>query len=142
MQSADQAEAAGRRYAEVVGADPTRDSFLSRDRAELVDATFELMARAERAGEPISLLWTPVIDGVLLFEDLFDAVRTGRTSTIPVLVGTTQNEFAWRTLRDQPYSEAADRQGQELFANAIFRRPTEAFAQLRDQDGFRGDLPV
>jgi para-nitrobenzyl esterase len=129
--AASQAHELARMMAAAVGAEPTRDELMRHDPASLVDAHLALMAAADRSGEGVSLFWAPVLDGDLLSASLLEAVRDGRTSEIPVLVGTTKNEFAWRSLRGQPDSEVAYREGQELFADALFRRPTEVFAQLR-----------
>jgi para-nitrobenzyl esterase len=62
-------------------------------------------------------------------------VRSGRGSSVPVLVGTTRNEFAWRGFRDEPGSAEARRQGQRDFADEIFRRPTQSFAEHRVSSG-------
>ncbi len=113
-----------------MGAEPTRQSLLRRDPSALVDGYHALMERAARAGEFASLLWAPVLDGDLLAESVDGALRSGRAADVPVLVGTTKHEFAWRALRDRPDSEEARREGQEL-ADMLFRRPTERFTRLR-----------
>ncbi|WP_375400079.1 carboxylesterase/lipase family protein [uncultured Amnibacterium sp.] len=79
--------------------------------------------------------WAPVVDGALLDGDLFDAVAQGRSAGIPVLVGSTANEFAWMTYRDRPDDEEAKAEGQQLFADELFRLPIQRFADARADAG-------
>lgn len=131
--TAEQARATARTIAAAVGGRPTRASMLHVDPQRFVAAHDAIVAEAERAGADISLMWVPVLDGDQIDDTLFDAVAAGRAADVPLLVGTTENEFAWRTLREAPESEEARRIGQERFADALFRRPTERLARLRVQ---------
>jgi para-nitrobenzyl esterase len=74
--------------------------------------------------------WISVIDGDLLSQPILEAVRAGHGSNIPVLVGTTENEFAWIAIRENRGSEAARKKGQD-FVDAFFRRPLNDFAEAR-----------
>lgn len=131
----EQARATAQRVAAAVGGAPTRASMLDVDPQRFVAAHDAIVAEAERAGEDLSLLWAPVLDGELLRETLPAAVAAGRAADVPLLVGTTENEFAWRTLRDAPDPAEALRIGQEIFADALMRRPTERLARLRAAHG-------
>ena len=127
----EQARQVGRSVAAFVGGLPTRDSMLGVDPRRFVEVHGEMMEEAARIGADIPRLWAPSIDGQLLREPLFEAVAIGRGAEIPILTGTTENEFAWRILRAEPESDEAYEKAQEIYSNVLFRRPTENFVQLR-----------
>jgi len=83
--------------------------------AELATSTSGVVPDPE-----LALLWGPLPDGDLLSETPLDVIRHSGSAEISVLVGTTENEFSWRLLRDRPDSEEACREGRE-------RLPTNCF---------------
>ncbi len=76
-----------------------------------------------------------VIDGSVVVGQFLEAVRDGRGSSVPFLVGMTRNGFAWRGFRDQPDLAEARCRGQREFADQLFRRPTQLFAEERVTSG-------
>jgi para-nitrobenzyl esterase len=132
---AGQARAMTQALARHAGVEATRAGLASRTPLELIDAHDAVVAEYEAAGTPLMPPWGPVIDGDVVAGQFLDAVRAGRGAAIPVLTGTTKNEFAWRGFRDQPDSAQARRQGQRQFADDFFRRPTQAFAEARVATG-------
>lgn len=131
----DQARAMTDAIAAQVAAPATRSGMSSRTPTELMDGHDAALARLQAAGTPLMPPWGVVLDGDLVAGPLLEAVRSGRGSSVPVLVGTTRNEFAWRGFRDQPYSAEARRRGQRAFADDLFRRPTQEFAEQRLASG-------
>jgi para-nitrobenzyl esterase len=136
MITASGAAAVSRTVLERAGADADLAAARGVSPAAFVAAHAELSAELNRVDAPLTLLWLPVIDGELVPMSLLDAVEAGVGGDIPVLVGSTENEFAWRTLGDQPDSTQADherkrREGQRLFADDLFRRPLDDFARAR-----------
>jgi para-nitrobenzyl esterase len=132
---AEQARAMTNAIAAHAGVEPTRAGMSSRKPIELIDAHDAAVADFEAAGTPMMPPWGPVVDGEVVASQFLDAVRDGRGSSIPVLAGTTRNEFAWRGFRDQPDSAEARRRGQRDFADDFFRRPTQQFAEERVATG-------
>ncbi|MES2172010.1 MAG: carboxylesterase family protein [Actinomycetota bacterium] len=102
---------------------------------QLIDALATVAAERERAGTPMTLAWAPVVDDDLLPSAPLDAVAQGSSADIPVLVGSTKNEFAWRTLidasPDDPDYQQKRREGQRLYADDFFRRAIEQFSRTR-----------
>ena len=131
----DQARAMTAAIAAHAGVEATRAGMASRAPVELIDAHDAAVAGFEAAGAPLMPPWAPVIDGDVVAAQFLDAVRDGRGASVPVLTGTTRNEFAWRGFRDQPGSAEARRAGQRQFADEFFRRPTQAFAEARVATG-------
>ncbi len=92
---------------------------------------------AQHAQSGVELMppWGPVVDGDLVTTTALDAARQGLGADIPVLIGSTQNEFAWRTIVDaspeDPDFEELRREGQRLFADDFFRRDIDEFARAR-----------
>src|SRR6185437_14119155 len=105
-----------------------RAGLASRAPVDLIGAHEAVVAELEAAGTTLMPPWGLVIDGDVVTGQFLDAVRGGRGAAVPVLTGTTKNEFAWRGFRDQPGSAQAKREGQRLYADEIFRRPTQSFA--------------
>lgn len=132
---ADQARAVTDAIAARAGVGATRAGLASRAPADLISAHEAVVAELEAAGTTLMPPWAPVIDGDVVTGQFLDAVRSGRGSAIPVLTGTTKNEFAWRGFRDQPGSAEARREGQRLYADEFFRRPTQSFAEARAATG-------
>lgn len=132
---ADQAEAVTDAIAAHAGAEATRAGMAARAPLELIDAHDAVVAEWQAAGNPLMPPWGPVIDGDVVAGQFLDAVRGGRGATVPVLTGTTRNEFAWMGFRDQPGSAEARRQGQRQFADEFLRRPTQLFAEARVATG-------
>jgi para-nitrobenzyl esterase len=132
---ADQARAMTGALAKHAGVEATRAGLASRTPLELIDAHDAVVAEYEAAGTPLMPPWGPVVDGDVVAGQFLDAVRAGRGAAVPVLTGTTKNEFAWRGFRDQPDSAQARRQGQRQFADDFFRHPTQAFAEARVATG-------
>lgn len=56
-------------------------------------AAYPAIGREHGDGEPLGLPTRPVIDGVVLPRKPLDAVRDGVASAIPLLLGTTRDEF-------------------------------------------------
>jgi para-nitrobenzyl esterase len=75
-------------------------------------------------------LWLPVVDGDLVESTAIESVLAGRGSDIPLLVGTTENEFAWSLRTEEPTSEEARVRGQHL-TDRLFRKPTDDFVEAR-----------
>jgi para-nitrobenzyl esterase len=118
----------GRALTEVLGRDATTTSADELVRAQVeteaqlgLDMSVEGLA-AGRTG----LAWSPEIDGDLVPRQPLDAIVDGVGRDIPVLIGTTHDEFAWRYYLEDP----DDPRGQEL-ADALFRRPTQRFVDAR-----------
>ena len=132
---ADQARAVTVAIAARAGVEATRAGMASRTPIELIDAHAAAVAELEAAGTALMPPWGLVIDGDVVSGQFLDAVRSGRGSSVPVLTGTTRNEFAWRGFRDQPGSAEARRRGQREFADELFRRPTQLFAETRVATG-------
>jgi carboxylesterase type B len=128
---ADQAEAVTDAIAAHAGAEATRAGMAARAPLELIDAHDAVVAEWQAAGNPLMPPWGPVVDGDVVAGQFLEAVRGGRGATVPVLTGTTRNEFAWMGFRDQPGSAEARRQGQRQFADEFFRRPTQLFTEAR-----------
>jgi len=64
------------------------------------------LAVASRRSAPISLgglTWAPVVDGAVLPEPPFDAVRDGRAADVPLLVGTTAHEASMFAMADPAF---------------------------------------
>ena len=133
--SADQARAVTDALAARTGTEATRAGMAARAPVELIDAHDAVVAEWRAAGTTLMPPWGPVIDGDVIAGQFLDAVRSGRGATVPVLTGTTRNEFAWIGFRDQPGSAEARRQGQRQFADEFFRRPTQLFAEARVATG-------
>jgi para-nitrobenzyl esterase len=119
--------------AKELGIDPTVAGFASRTPEELVVAQVAVEARLspglsvevlELGRSP--LLWAPVRDEKLIVADPLSAVRAGAGSSIPLLVGTTHDEFGFRYYLE----DLDDPRGQRL-VDAIFRRPTQALVDAR-----------
>jgi para-nitrobenzyl esterase len=117
------------------GVEATRAGLASRAPVDLIGAHEAVVAELEAAGTTLMPPWGLVIDGDVVTGQFLDAVRGGRGAAVPVLTGTTKNEFAWRGFRDQPGSAQAKREGQRLYADEIFRRPTQSFAEARTATG-------
>lgn len=113
-----------------VGAERTVAAARSVPPEAFVAAHEAWMARQAASGE-LGLSWAPVIDGELLNGDLFEVTARGHGAGVPVMVGTTANEFAWMAYRGHPEDEAAKRAGQRQYADQLFRLPTHRFAELR-----------
>ena len=109
---ADTAEDVGRRFADALGVPPTvaalrtlsEDAILDRERDFNVapggitpDATpDDVLADVARAPLAAGLAFAPVIDGEVV-TDVAAAVADGVAADIPLLLGTTRNEFAFPT---------------------------------------------
>jgi para-nitrobenzyl esterase len=132
---ADQARAVTDAIAAHAGAEATRAGMAARAPLELIDAHDAVVAEWQAAGTTLIPPWGPVIDEDVVAGQFLDAVRSGRGATVPVLTGTTKNEFAWMGFRDQPDSAEARRRGQRQFADEFFRRPTQLFAEARAATG-------
>jgi para-nitrobenzyl esterase len=132
---AGQARVLADRIAAQAGVEATRAGMASRTPADLINAHAAVAAELEAAGSGLMPPWGLAIDGDSVAGQFFDAVRSGRGSSVPVLTGTTTNEFAWRGFRDQPDSAEARREGQREFADELFRRPTQLFAEERVATG-------
>lgn len=66
------------------------------DAAELLDAAAQITSRAMLAaqtGARSSFPWSPVVDGIAVPEDPKTAIRSGASASVPVLIGTTQDEM-------------------------------------------------
>jgi len=108
----DTARDVGRRFAEALGVAPTvaalrtlsEDAVLDREREFNVapggitpDATpDEVLAGVARAPLAAGLAFAPVIDDEVVV-DVAAAVADGRAAEVPLLLGTTRNEFAFPT---------------------------------------------
>jgi para-nitrobenzyl esterase len=102
---------------------------------QLIAALDRVGAVRDKAGTPMTLAWAPVIAGELLPIDPLDAVTQRVGADIPVLVGSTRNEFAWRTIIDASPDDAdyeqKRREGQRLYSDNFFRRAIEQFSRSR-----------
>lgn len=94
-----------------------------------LDAHAEFVAKAAERGETVMPPWAPVVDGESLLGSVFETADTA--ADIPILVGSTRNEFAWMAYRDTPHDDAARDRGQAQFADAFFRIPIHRFSELR-----------
>ncbi|MEO5534625.1 MAG: carboxylesterase family protein [Pseudolysinimonas sp.] len=124
---------AARKVADAVvaelGIPRTRDAAAAIDPAAFLEAHAVVLAAAQAQGEPIMPPWAPVVDGENLPGSVFDTIEAG--ADIPVLVGSTSNEFAWMAYRDNPDDTAKRDEGQRLFADGFFRVPIQRFAEAR-----------
>ncbi|WP_196073045.1 carboxylesterase/lipase family protein [Nakamurella alba] len=121
--------------ARITGAAPHRESMLRVPPDTLAREHFQLISKSVRGGAPTSSFsWTPVIDGDLIPRSLTQAVRTGMTSAVPMLLGTTENESTWGSLRKGHYTDEGFRRGQEV-TDRRFRRPTDELARDRVGQG-------
>lgn len=114
-----------------VGIDRTIDAARVVPPHAFIAATERVLARAAAQQEGLRIPWAPALDGRLVDEVLLDAVADGRGADVPVLVGSTANEFAWMGYRDRSDDEAAKAKGQRLFADEVFRLPTHRFCEAR-----------
>jgi para-nitrobenzyl esterase len=101
----------------------------------LITAHTRVSAEYEASGTPLMPPWGPVIDGELVPFGVLDAVVRRSGADIPILVGSTSNEFAWRTIIDASPGDAdyeqKRREGQRLYADNFFRRAIDEFARAR-----------
>ena len=116
-----------------LGIPRTRDAAAAVDPAAFLAAHTAFMAKAAERGETVMPPWAPVVDGENLPGSVFDTI--GASAHIPVLVGSTRNEFAWMAYRDTPDDEAARDRGQAQFADGFFRIPIQRFSELRRAAG-------
>ena len=77
---------------EELGVPATAAELAAQPMGKLFDAIDALAAR-RAAGEDLPLLLGPVIDGDVIPEAVFDAVRSGATNDIDLIVGVTSEEF-------------------------------------------------
>jgi para-nitrobenzyl esterase len=133
--TAEQAAEAAREVAAEAGIPATLEAALTVSPDEFVAASERVAARPAPEGEGLRVPWAPVIDGDLLDGSLLDAVALGRGADVPVLVGSTANEFAWSAYRDRPDDEEARALGQRLFADEVFRLPIHRFSEARAAAG-------
>lgn len=118
-----------------LGVPATRAAMLDVDPQALVRAHAAIAAEAEASGAELMPPWAPVLDGDLVRQPFLDAVRDGHGRSVPVLAGTTRNEFAWLTFRDRPDDVDARQLGQRRYADELFREPTQRFAESRVATG-------
>lgn len=123
-----------------LGADAaTRDAVVAFDRDELVAAQVAALSPAEQirglqaSGQREAPLvpWIPVIDGDVVPRLPFESIAAGVSDDIPVLVGTTRNEFRWAGLAGEQPDDATVADAQRVFADDALRRPTDEFVRLR-----------
>jgi para-nitrobenzyl esterase len=124
------------RFCAILGVEPRRQELVAISPDELVRAQNALAEQNSLldsvggdAAESELMPWVPVIDGDLVVGTFLEGVAAGRGSRIPVLVGTTENEFRWVGIRSLPGDEGR-RAGQRL-ADSFFRRPTQQFVEAR-----------
>jgi para-nitrobenzyl esterase len=129
----ERARAATAALAAELGVEPTRDGFAAVDPQVLVAAQEAVTARLSggltvetfrEGGAP--LVWAPEVDGELLTRDPLDAVRDGAAGGIPILTGTTRDEFAWAYWMQ----DAADPRGAEV-VDWMFRHPQQELLDAR-----------
>jgi para-nitrobenzyl esterase len=129
----DEARAATEALAAELGVAATREGLAGPDRQALVGAQEAVSARiggglrVETFRESRSpLVWAPEIDGELITRDPLDAVRAGAAAGIPLLVGTTADEFAFAYRLEDP----DDPRGAEV-VDWMFRRPLQELLEAR-----------
>lgn len=117
---------------------PDREAICTLTPAELVaaqgwlqmPATLEDRIALAATGTMPFLPWVPLIDGDYLDGTLFSTMTESWGNQVPMLVGTTENEFQWMAVRSAPAWQEAQMLGQ-AFTDALFRRPTEDFVAAR-----------
>jgi para-nitrobenzyl esterase len=121
------------------GAAADIDGARSVTKEALIASHAALSADREKTGTPLIPPWGPVIDGRLVPTGLISAVEEHTAANIPVLVGSTKNEFAWRTIVDSSPADAdyeeKRREGQRLYADDFFRRAIDDFSRSRAAAG-------
>ncbi len=143
-QPAAQAAETAERLAAELGTAPLASEVAEKSPAALVQAQLGLGLLKEpeeaiailRAGQRVPLPWMPVVDGDLLSEPLLSAAASGRAANVPVLIGTTADEFKWMLRREQAGRSDVEQLAQE-FVDAMFRYPVEEFIAARG-----GQAPV
>ena len=133
-QSVELARSTAERFTRILKVPADRDSIAKFSPDELLDAQEQLDRDLLASGSSQLLPWVPVIDDELIFGLPIDDARAGRGNAIPVLVGTTENEFRWRLYDADPHSDEARRAGQRRFADELFRIPTAEFVDARSAD--------
>lgn len=106
------AEAAGRRLAEIVGVAPTMDAWRAVPEDTVLDHEREVNELSgpltaeipvddlvgsvlHGASGALSLAFSPIVDGDVLPVDVPTAIAESRTADVSLLIGTTRNEFAY-----------------------------------------------
>lgn len=111
-----------------------RDAAAAVPPAEFVEA--HAVVSANTAGrEVVALPWAPFVDGVEVRGTIFDTVAAGESGDIPLMIGSTANEFAWMAHRHRPDDQEARDAGQRMYADAFFRLPIHRLAEARRAAG-------
>lgn len=111
----------------------TREAAAAVDPAAFLGAHTAYVAKAAERGETVMPPWAPAVDGENLPGTVFDTIDAA--ADIPILVGSTRNEFAWMAYRDTPDDEEARDRGQAEFADGFFRSAIQRFSELRRAAG-------
>jgi para-nitrobenzyl esterase len=86
------------------------------------------------------MVFLPVVDGDLIHEQPIDAVRAGHTADIPMMIGTTLDEWRLFRLLDEGFFRMSEEELLARFGAALQRDGAQAFeldTAIRD---FRGAL--
>jgi len=109
------------RIAAHLGVACTREGFGAVSADRLVEAAGELAGIAGDAG----LLLTPVVDGGLVDRPPLEAVATGASSGVPLLIGTTRDESAFFAL-GSPALQSLDPDGLRRWMRRVTPDPAAA----------------
>jgi para-nitrobenzyl esterase len=116
--------------------DPSADDLQALSVDQILSA--QTMVLVRNWGRTPGLPLQPVLDGVILPEHPFDAIEKGATEGIPLLVGTTRDEWLLFTLLDPTHEtltedELVDR------STRVFRGEEQARAALKTYAAERSD---